>query len=240
MGGRARKAVLVLARHPAPDPPMRPIRQRRVSMLADFIGLIAKRTKLILQVTAATVIAAVLFAFSLPTVWTSSAVVMLEPRLRTPWRTARHAAPAQIDPATLQNQIQILESRQLAERVIDSLELESDPEFNGTLMAPGLARHVRSAQLGQQCAFRRAAPARDGSSKPSSAASAAEAERSFHLHHRSAPAPRDPKKRRASPTRWSGAYVEGQLSSEAEHHHPDHAMAGFPRRQPGARGPVAK
>jgi uncharacterized protein involved in exopolysaccharide biosynthesis/Mrp family chromosome partitioning ATPase len=109
--------------------------------LADFFGLIDKRKKLILQVTAATVIAAVLFAFSLPTVWSSAAVVMLEPRPHV-LADGTAAPPAQIDPATMQNQIQILESRELAEHVVDRLELQNDPEFNGTLSAPGLGALV--------------------------------------------------------------------------------------------------
>src|SRR5690349_8881119 len=85
--------------------------------LADLIGLIEKHKKLILQVTFGTVLVALLFAFSLPTLWTSSAVVMLEPR-RSSLADATTPPPAQIDPATLQNQVQILESRELAEKVI--------------------------------------------------------------------------------------------------------------------------
>ena len=106
--------------------------------LAELIGLIEKHKKLILQVSFGTVLLALLFAFSLPTLWTSSAVVMLEPR-RSSLADATTPPPAQIDPATLQNQVQILESRELAEKVIAGLELEKDAEFNGTLMAPGLA-----------------------------------------------------------------------------------------------------
>jgi uncharacterized protein involved in exopolysaccharide biosynthesis/Mrp family chromosome partitioning ATPase len=104
--------------------------------LAEFIAVIRNRIGLILKVTAAMVVAAVLFAYSLPTVWNSSATVMLEAR-RSAIPDA--AAPAPIDPAALQNQIQILQSRELAGRVIEALELQNDPEFNGTQAAPGLA-----------------------------------------------------------------------------------------------------
>ncbi len=106
--------------------------------MAEFIAIIRKRKALILQVTAAALIGAVLFAFSLPTVWSASAVVMLEPR-RSALADASSPAQGQIDPATLQNQIQILQSRELAGRVIEAMELQNDPEFNGTLAAPGLA-----------------------------------------------------------------------------------------------------
>lgn len=106
--------------------------------VADFIAVIARRKTLILQVTAALLLGAVLFAFSLPTIWSSSATVMLEPR-RAPATADAATQPTPIDAATLQNQIQILQSRELAGRVIAALELQNDPEFNGTMTAPGLA-----------------------------------------------------------------------------------------------------
>lgn len=177
--------------------------------LADFIGLVEKRKKLILQITAATVIAAVLFAFSLPTVWTSAAVVMLEPRPHA-LADGTAAAPAQIDPATLQNQIQILQSRQLAERVVDTLELENDPEFNGTLSAPGLGAlldprnwggNIPSGGQREQIieAFQRSIWAEQNGLSTSITVGARA---------------RDPEKAAHLANALAGAYVEGQLSSK--------------------------
>lgn len=179
--------------------------------LADFIGLIDKRKKLILQITALSVIASVLFAFSLPTVWTSAAVVLLEPRQHA-LADGTAAAPTQIDPATIQNQIQILESRQLAERVVDSLELENDPEFNGTLSAPGLGALVD--------------PRNWGGSVPSGGAR--RREQIIETFQRSVWAEqnglstsitigaraRDPEKAARLANALAGAYVEGQLSNK--------------------------
>jgi uncharacterized protein involved in exopolysaccharide biosynthesis/Mrp family chromosome partitioning ATPase len=107
--------------------------------LAELIALLERRKILILKITGATVLAALLFAFSLPTLWTSAAVVMLEPRRNALADPTQPQQTSQIDAATLQNQLQILQSRELAERVITRLELDKDPEFNGTLPAPGLA-----------------------------------------------------------------------------------------------------
>lgn len=106
--------------------------------MPDLLAILRKRKTLILQVTAVTVAAALLFAFSQPTIWNASAVVMLENR---PSVLADAAAPAQdmqVTAAAVQNQIQILQSRELAARVIETLELQNDPEFNETLAPPGL------------------------------------------------------------------------------------------------------
>src|SRR5262249_2242045 len=43
-------------------------------------------------------------------------------------------------PASLQNQIQLLSSRGLAEKVIAKLKLEDDPEFNPAMARPGLGQ----------------------------------------------------------------------------------------------------
>jgi len=107
--------------------------------LAELLAILRKRRALILQVTAATVIAALLYAFSQPTVWSSSAVVMLEGRRSVLAEPGAPAQTPQIDAAMVQNQIQILQSRELAARVIETLGLQNDPEFNGALAAPGLS-----------------------------------------------------------------------------------------------------
>jgi uncharacterized protein involved in exopolysaccharide biosynthesis/Mrp family chromosome partitioning ATPase len=108
--------------------------------IEDFLAILKKHRWLIVKVAALVVVGAVLYAFSQPTVYTASAVVMLDSRkntvadasaVLTQWQTEQ--------PAVMLDQIQILQSRALAEKVIAELGLASDPEFNGTLPAPGLA-----------------------------------------------------------------------------------------------------
>lgn len=106
--------------------------------MADLVAILSRRKALILQVAAATVILAVIYAFSQPTIWTSSAVVMLENRRSVMADASAPAQEAQISAAEVQNQIQILQSRELAGRVIAALGLENDPEFNDALAAPGI------------------------------------------------------------------------------------------------------
>lgn len=107
--------------------------------VADLIAVLRKRKALIALVAALTVGATVIYAFSQPTIWASSAVVMLENRPSVMTDPAARTPDAQITAAAVQNQIQILQSRELAQRVIAALDLENDPEFNGALAAPGLA-----------------------------------------------------------------------------------------------------
>lgn len=106
---------------------------------ADLIAVIEARRGLILRIALAVIAAAVLTALVLPTTWSSSAVVMMD--LRKNNVTDASAVLSQLpgDPATLQDQIQILNSRELAEQVIARLGLADDPEFNPQLSRPGLA-----------------------------------------------------------------------------------------------------
>jgi uncharacterized protein involved in exopolysaccharide biosynthesis len=105
----------------------------------DFLAILKKHQALILKTAAAAMLLAILYAFSQPTVYSASAVVMLDSRKNTVADASAVLTQLQPDPATMQNQIQILQSRELARTVITRLGLADDPEFNGTLPAPGLA-----------------------------------------------------------------------------------------------------
>jgi uncharacterized protein involved in exopolysaccharide biosynthesis len=108
--------------------------------IEELIAILKKRRALIFQVTAAVVVLAALYAFSQPTVYSASAVVLLDGRKNTVADASAVMTQLQPDlPATIQNQIQILTSRDLAQKVIAALGLADDPEFNGSLPAPGLA-----------------------------------------------------------------------------------------------------
>jgi len=107
--------------------------------LEEFIALLKRRRRLIFQVAAGVVLLAILYAFSQPTLYSASAVVMLDSRKNTVADASAVLTQLQPDPATIQNQIQILESRELAQKVIAQLGLADDPEFNGSMPAPGIA-----------------------------------------------------------------------------------------------------
>ncbi len=106
----------------------------------DFFRLVRARQAMILRVAALVVLAAILIALALPTVYTSSAVVMLDPRKNSVTDPSAVLAQVEGDPASLQNQIQLLTSRDLAAKVIARLKLDEDPEFNTVLARPGIGQ----------------------------------------------------------------------------------------------------
>jgi len=122
----------------APPPYVPPPYASRSFQLADFFRMIDARRTLILRVTIGTILVALAVAMVLPTTYSSSAVVMLDPRKNNVTDLSAVLSQMTADPASVQNQIQIIESRDLAARVIDQLNLSDDPEFNSALNPPGL------------------------------------------------------------------------------------------------------
>ncbi|HYS47015.1 MAG TPA: GumC family protein, partial [Rhizomicrobium sp.] len=105
---------------------------------ADFIRLLDARRNLIGRIALAVILCALTVAMVLPTIYDSSAVVMLDPRKNNITDLSAVMSPLVSDPATVQNQIQIITSRQLAGTVVDRLKLAEDPEFNPRLAQPSL------------------------------------------------------------------------------------------------------
>lgn len=106
--------------------------------LADLIRLLEFRRVLILRIALATVLCGFALAMALPTVYASSAVVMLDPRKNNITDLSAVLSPLGNDPAAVQNQIQIITSRDLAGKVVDQLKLTEDPEFNPALARPNM------------------------------------------------------------------------------------------------------
>lgn len=98
--------------------------------LADLLVLIRVRQSLILRIALCVIALAVLVALALPNVYSTTASIVLEQRKNSITDQASVISPLTIDPAMLQNQIQILSSRDLAAQVIGNLKLYDDPEFN--------------------------------------------------------------------------------------------------------------
>jgi uncharacterized protein involved in exopolysaccharide biosynthesis len=106
--------------------------------LADLIRMIDARRTLILRVMIGTILCALAVALVLPTTYSSSAVVMLDPRKNNVTDLTAVLSQMTSDPASVQNQIQIIGSRDLAITVIDQLHLADDPEYNPALNPPSL------------------------------------------------------------------------------------------------------
>jgi polysaccharide biosynthesis transport protein len=106
--------------------------------LADFIRIVDARRGLILKVMGGIVLCAVIVALALPTLYSSSATVLLDPRKNNITDLSAVISPLTADPAAVQNQIQIITSRDLAATVVDRLKLTNDPEFNPAIAPLGL------------------------------------------------------------------------------------------------------
>ena len=103
--------------------------------MTDMIAVARKRSALIRNVALAVVAVTLLAVMLMPTTYTASAVVMLDPRKNNVAGMSSVLSELPTDPASVQNQIQILTSRDLAGEVIQRLDLVDDPEFN-THLAP--------------------------------------------------------------------------------------------------------
>ena len=115
------------------------------------------RIGLIVRVAVLVVAAAVVIVSVLPTRYTSSAVLMIDPRKNTVADLSSVLSALPTDPASLQNQIQVLQSRDLAAEVIAKLKLYDDPEFNGALQ-PSVGGALLAALNPEHWFVKRSAP----------------------------------------------------------------------------------
>lgn len=99
----------------------------------ELVRLIERRRVLIVKIALATVALTAGLMFLLPTLYATSAVVMLDQRKNNVADVASVLSALPTDPSSVQNQIQVLSSRDLALKVIDRLHLDADPEYNPAL-----------------------------------------------------------------------------------------------------------
>ena len=109
---------------------MATIRPAKSFELTDLLNVMRTRLGLIVRVTILVVALAAIIVMFLPARFSSSAVVILDQRKNTIADLTSVLSALPTDPASLQNQIQILQSRDLAAEVITKLKLYDDPEFN--------------------------------------------------------------------------------------------------------------
>lgn len=96
---------------------------------SDLIRVGAKRLALILT-TATVIVAATIIALLLwPSTYSAATLVMLDQRTNNIAQNSSVLSSLPTDPVSVQNQIQILTSRDLVARVIADLKLYEDPEF---------------------------------------------------------------------------------------------------------------
>ncbi len=101
--------------------------------LLGLLRIIRVRRKIILGATAVVMALVTVIVMEMTPLYTATAVVMLDQRKHNLEDTAAVLSGLPTDQATIQNQVQILTSLELAGRVVDKLKLRDDPEFNPKL-----------------------------------------------------------------------------------------------------------
>lgn len=126
----------------APAPGYAPYAPPPTFQLADLFRLIDARRQLITRVALGVILCGLAAAIILPTTWSSSSVVMLDSRKNNITDLSAVLSQLSADPASMQNQLQLLQSRELAAEVITRLKLDNDPEFNPAIAQPSLVQLV--------------------------------------------------------------------------------------------------
>lgn len=122
----------------APGSTIAPVESLRVASLehfgvADLLAVCRRRWPEIRNVALVLIAAALAAVLVLPSMYSATAVVMLDPRKNNVAGLSSVLSDLPTDPASVQNQIQILTSRDLAGEVIERLNLLDDPEINAEL-----------------------------------------------------------------------------------------------------------
>jgi capsular exopolysaccharide synthesis family protein len=106
---------------------------------AYFLGVLASRRNQFLGVLGGCVAATVVALFLIVPLYTATAELMIEVRRNNVAEVNSVLTVLPTDQASIQNQIQILTSRQFARRVIEKLSLHLDPEFGDGASASRVA-----------------------------------------------------------------------------------------------------
>lgn len=111
------------------------------ALLATF----RRRLKLFLALALLVFVVTLVVTLRATPLYTSTASVMIDNRTEQVVDTQAVLSGLPSDLGMVDTEVEILRSRQLAERVVDALNLENDPEFNAALAPPGLRAQVGNA-----------------------------------------------------------------------------------------------
>ncbi|RZJ96453.1 MAG: capsular biosynthesis protein, partial [Brevundimonas sp.] len=105
--------------------------------LQDLIARFRRRLKLFLALALLIFIGALVFTLRATPLYTATAGVMIDTRKEQVTDAQAVLSGLSADTATVDTEVEVLKSRQLAQRVVESLQLQNDPEFNSRLAEPG-------------------------------------------------------------------------------------------------------
>src|SRR5471032_3413078 len=104
-------------------------RNETVFDLTDLLRVVRVRQKIILGTALAVVTLTTIILFNLTPLYRATALVMLDQRQNKVEDVGAILSGLATDPTSIENQLQILRSRNLMSRVIDKLHLDQDAEF---------------------------------------------------------------------------------------------------------------
>jgi exopolysaccharide transport family protein len=99
-------------------------------------NIFRRRLRLFGAVAAAILLATILFTLQATPKYTATANVMLDPRKEKVTNVEDVLSGLPADSSVVDTEVEVLKSRQLAERVVAALNLEADPEFNPDAAPP--------------------------------------------------------------------------------------------------------
>ena len=128
----------------------------RVFDIHHLLATFRRRLKLFLALALLVFVLVLVLTLQATPLYTATASVMIDNRTEQVVDSQAVLSGLPADAAMVDTEVEILRSRQLAERVVDALDLDEDPEFNAALRAPGLIDQAKASAAGL---FRAAAPA---------------------------------------------------------------------------------
>ncbi len=113
--------------------------------LRRLANMFRRRSRLFAAVAALVFVAVVLVTMTATPMYTATANVMLDTRAEQVVNVEAVLSGLPADSSVVDTEVEILKSRRLAERVVNALQLDKDPEFNSALRSPGLVAMARGS-----------------------------------------------------------------------------------------------
>lgn len=117
----------------------------RIVDLHHLLATFRRRLKLFLAVALLVFIIALVVTLKATPLYTATASVMIDNRTEQVVDSQAVLSGLPADTATVDTEVEVLRSRQLAERVVEALALDEDPEFNSAMAAPGLVDRISNS-----------------------------------------------------------------------------------------------
>jgi exopolysaccharide transport family protein len=113
--------------------------------LNQLIATFRRRSRVFGAVAVLVLVAVVVFTFAQPPRYTGAAEVMIDTRKHDVANIEDVLSGLPADSSVVDTEVEVLKSRSLAERVVEALQLDKDPEFNPALRPPGLIASLGAA-----------------------------------------------------------------------------------------------